>query len=138
LIVGEDTTAAEKSILPLRVMPELGCLFRVNYLSGTPVLEISGRSGAPQFEPWFAAAVLPSVLKEIYVSICLGLNQMEDSVLSQWVTFFTNAGFSPEFAMGADPLIAETLSKVFENAEDLGIWFSIHNNLLAGEVSSGS
>lgn len=129
LLVGGDSDEASQSFLPLRVEPDLDTLWRLNFESGTPVLEVSGRYGAPHIEPWFAVAVLPSVVKEVFLTISLGLENLNGDDEEVWRQYFENSGVSlpiPE----SDELSNEHILNIFDRANQVSEWFTKSNSLL--------
>lgn len=134
--LGEDSTSTSKSILALRVEPRLEVMWRVNYSEGMPVLEVSQRFGSVHSEDWFFPTVLPAVVREIYINVSLGIFEMEDESIQDWVTYFEGLGFKIA-AVVADPdsIDAGQLTTVFNAADDLARKFSENFNYQVGEAN---
>lgn len=126
IMLGEDTESAASSILPIRVDPTLNVMWRLDFGSGMPILDVSQRFGTVHTEPWFVPAVLPSVVREIYLSLVLDLHDLDDASTSDWRVFFANLGFEIDIkAEYSDSKSNDYILQMHQLADDVADSFSM-------------
>jgi len=82
--------SSEGQLLKVQRVDDLDSLWRVEYATGEPVLQICNRDGLyPKLVdgPLFLATVLPSAVKEIALVIFLGHQALQEETRDAWLTF---------------------------------------------------
>lgn len=132
-IVDADST----ELLKVQKIDELDTLWKVDYYSGEPILQICNRNGLyPSITqgPLFFAAILPAVVKEIAYKVFSGDPQIQEETLSRWKQYFLYLGLTEsEFRelTESDYVSEEDLVELrMDKAHFLSERFSVNNRMI--------
>ena len=84
-------------LLKIQRLDELATLWRLDFNSGEPILQVCNRNGLyPKLTngPIFLSAVLPAAVKEIAFTLFSRLYEIQDEVYEAWMEYFATIGLT--------------------------------------------
>jgi hypothetical protein len=84
-------------LLKIQRLDELETLWRLDFNSGEPILQVCNRNGLyPKLTngPIFLSAVLPAAVKEIAFTLFSRLYEIQDEVYEAWMEYFVTLGLT--------------------------------------------
>lgn len=126
-------SGASTNLLPVKMVSDLTVLWQLDFSTGQPVLEVSNKLLGAVSSSWFKAAVLPVVVRDLFVRFCLTPEDFEENAAAIWKKFFENLNANldvMETFSQSSGVNSDTLLDVQTAANQVSSTFTTKHNLL--------
>lgn len=135
-VVFDIADSESSELLKVQKIDELETLWKVDYRSAEPILQVCNRGGLyPTItkSAVFFAAILPAAVQDIAYTIFSETVEIQEEVRGAWITYFKTLGLSDDdlaqLAPSSDDDEVLNLNRITK-AADLAARFSVVNNLI--------
>ena len=136
-VIFDAVDADSSELLKVQKIDELETLWKVDYISGEPILQICNRNGlypAITGGPLFFSAILPAAVKDIAYKILSGDSIVQEEARESWKDYFMQLGLSEvdwEVLVSNESVDEEELTELrLDKAQFLSERFSVVNKLI--------
>ena len=139
-IVMGDISGGSQSLLPVKLRSDLVRLWNLDYSTGTPILEVSNKVLGAANAPWFKLAVLPQVLKNIYLQLVIDSQTIDEDVEKHWIEYFKMLDLDVEAAQETytpGDFNFDSIADLFDESEMAVDLFTQKFNLLQTDLDNG-